>query len=221
MSQTEQLVAAVTEAVIRHIRQSSLEDTDGYRRIPVGVSNRHVHLSQEDGHKLFGTGFALTKLKDLSQPGQYACAETVLLAGPGGVIEKVRILGPVRKKTQVEISAADGFRLGIRPPVRDSGDLDGSAGATLVGPAGSVTLQNGVIIAARHIHMHPTDAEKFGVHDKARVCLQTTGSRGLIFQEVLVRVHSDYRLEAHVDLDEANAAGLSNQDGVTLWTPDR
>lgn len=216
MSQTEQLVEAVTEAVLRHFQQNGYCSLAGCREISVGVSNRHVHLSQEDLQRLFGAGSVLTKQKDLSQPGQFACAETVTMAGPAGVIEKVRILGPVRKETQVEISAADGFRLGVKAPLRDSGDLEGSAGVTLVGPVGSVTLKKGVILAARHIHMHPRDAEMFGVQDKARLDVKAPGPRGLIFQEVLVRVHPEYRLEMHVDLDEANAAGLKNQDRVTV-----
>ena len=128
-------------------------------------------------------------------------------------------LGPVRTATQVEISAADGFRLGIKPPVRDSGDLEGSAKATLVGPKGAVSLPQGVVVAARHIHMNEADALRFGVRDKQKVCVRSSGERGLIFEEVLVRVSPNYSLEFHVDLDEANAAGLANGDRVTLWRP--
>ena len=208
----EDLVAAVTEAVVRQLENQSLT-------IPVGVSNRHVHLSQQDLAILFGGSASLTKSKELSQPGQFACAETVTLVGPRGVIENVRVLGPVRTATQVEISAADGFRLGIKPPVRDSGDLDGSAKATLVGPKGAVSLPQGVVVAARHIHMHETDALRFGVRDKQKVCVRVTGERGLIFEQVLVRVSPSFSLEFHVDLDEANSAGLANADRVTLWRP--
>lgn len=221
MMRTEELVAAVTEAVVRQIEQSRKIVGQQDLSMPVGVSNRHVHLSQEDLASLFGAGIQLTKRKDLSQPGQYACNQTVTLVGPRGVIEDVRILGPVRSRTQVEISVADGFRLGIKPPVRDSGDLDGSAKATLVGPEGSVTLQQGVIVAARHIHMQEEDAARFGVRDKDRVCVRVPGERGLIFEEVLVRVSRSYFLEFHVDLDEANASGLQNQDRISLWTPPR
>ena len=208
----EELVAAVTEAVVRQLENHTLT-------IPVGVSNRHVHLSQQDLAILFGGSASLTKSKELSQPGQFACAETLTLVGPKGVIENVRVLGPVRTATQVEISAADGFRLGIKPPVRDSGDLEGSAKATLVGPEGAVSLLQGVVAAARHIHMHETDALRFGVQDKQKVCVRSPGERGLIFEEVLVRVSPNYSLEFHVDLDEANAAGLGNGDRVTLWKP--
>ena len=208
----EELVAVVTEAVVRQLENQTLT-------IPVGVSNRHVHLSQQDLAILFGGSASLTKSKELSQPGQFACAETLTLVGPRGVIENVRVLGPVRTATQVEISAADGFRLGIKPPVRDSADLEGSAKATLVGPKGAVSLPQGVVVAARHIHMHETDALRFGVRDKQKVCVRVTGERGLIFEQVLVRVSPSFSLEFHVDLDEANAAGLANGDRITLWRP--
>ena len=208
----DELVAVVTEAVVRQLENQTLT-------IPVGVSNRHVHLSQQDLAILFGGTANLTKSKELSQPGQFACAETLTLVGPRGVIENVRVLGPVRTATQVEISAADGFRLGIKPPVRDSGDLEGSAQATLVGPKGAVSLPQGVVVAARHIHMHDNDAFRFGVRDKQKVCVRVNGERGLIFEEVLVRVSSSFSLEFHVDLDEANAAGLGNNDRVMLWKP--
>lgn len=217
MHTTDGLVDAVTEAVIRHIEQSRKKTEEDVRSIPVGVSNRHVHLSQEDFLRLFGASAQLTKRKDLSQPGQFACEETVTLVGPGGVIERVRVLGPIRSRTQIEISAADGYGLGIKAPVRDSGKLEGSAKATIVGPEGSVTLPLGVIVAARHIHMHDRDASSFGVRDKDRVCIKVPGSRALIFEEVLVRVSPEYRLEFHVDLEEANAAGLSNQSQVAIW----
>ncbi len=208
----EELVAVVTEAVVRQLENQTLT-------IPVGVSNRHVHLSQSHLAVLFGESAVLTKRKELSQPGQFACDETLTLVGLRGVIENVRVLGPVRAATQVEISAADGFRLGIKPPVRDSADLDGSAKATLVGPAGAVSLPQGVVVAARHIHMHDADALRFGVRDKQKVCVRVKGERGLIFEEVLVRVSPNYSLEFHVDLDEANAAGLGNNDRVMLWKP--
>ena len=208
----EELVAVVTEAVVRQLENQTLT-------IPVGVSNRHVHLSQSHLAVLFGGSAVLTKCKELSQPGQFACDETLTLVGPKGVIENVRVLGPVRAATQVEISAADGFRLGIKPPVRDSADLDGSAKATLVGPEGAVSLPQGVVVAARHIHMHDADALRFGVRDKQKVCVRVKGERGLIFEEVLVRVSPSYSLEFHVDLDEANAAGLGNRDRVMLWQP--
>ena len=186
------------------------------KKIPVGISNRHVHLSAHDLEILFGRDARLTKFKDLSQPGQFACQEKVTLVGPKGVIENVRILGPTRKNTQVEISVSDCFKLGIKAPIRDSGDLAESAGLTLVGPAGSVTIKEGGIIAARHIHMHPKDAERFGVKDGDRVDVECYGPRGVVFCEVLVRVHENFKLEMHVDMDEANAASLKNGDFVKI-----
>ena len=217
MTQTEVLIASVTEAVVRHIEQNRLKSGQLPNFIPVGVSNRHVHLSPEDLALMFGSGAQLVKRKDLSQPGQFACEQAVTLVGPGGVIESVRVLGPLRSRTQVEISAADGYKLGIGAPLRDSGDLEGSAKGTLVGPEGSVTLQQGFIVAARHIHMQDEDAARFSIRDKDRVCVKVPGERGLIFEEVLVRVSPFFCLEFHVDLDEANAAGLKTGDKVTLW----
>lgn len=186
--------------------------------IPVGVSNRHIHLSASHLEALFGTGYALTHDKDLKQVGEFAAKETVTLVGPKGVIRAVRILGPVRSFTQIELARTDGFSLGIAPPVRDSGDIEGSAGVVVVGPAGAVTLKQGVICAARHIHMEEADAQKLGVADKDRVTVEFGGIRGGTFHNVLVRTGKDFRLEFHIDTDEANAAGLKNGDAVTLRT---
>lgn len=177
--------------------------------IPIGVSNRHVHLSKADLDVLFGQGYELRRLKELSQPGQYACAETVILAGPKGCIEQVRILGPVRSQTQVEILRSDVFRLGVNAPVRESGSLKGSEGITLIGPKGSLQLKEGVITAQRHIHMTTEDAVCFGVADGQLVSLKAGGTRGLIFDQVLVRVNRDFGLECHIDMDEANAAAIN------------
>lgn len=185
-------------------------------KVPVGVSGRHVHLSQEHLEILFGEGYELTPMKELSQPGQFAAEETVTLVGPKNVIQRVRILGPVRSETQVEISRTDGFTLGIRPPVRQSGDIAGSAGITIVGPAGCVTIKEGVIVAQRHIHMSPADAERFGLADKDTVSVRVDNERGLIFTNVLVRVRDDFALDFHIDTDEANAALLNNGDEVTM-----
>ena len=210
------LTAAITEAILKQYNDDRRPTADDCCTIPVGISNRHVHLSKADLDTLFGQGFQLTVMKDLSQPGQYASEQKVTLVGPKGVIEDVRILGPTRDKTQVETSLSDCFKLGIKAPIRDSGDLGASASITLVGPKGSVTISEGAIIAARHIHMHTEDAKKFGVKDKDRVCIKVPGPRGLVFNEVLVRVSEKYQLEMHVDLDEANAAGLRNQDAVEI-----
>jgi putative phosphotransacetylase len=185
--------------------------------VPVGISNRHVHLSEEHVAALYGEGHQLTKLKDLSQPGQYACEETVMLVGPKGVIEKVRILGPARKQTQIEITLTDSFKLGVKAPLRDSGDLAGSAPITLVGPKGTVVLKEGAIVAARHIHMHSSVAEKLRLKDGDKVSVRAKGPRGIIFGDVLVRVSEQFQLEMHVDTDEANAVGLRNGDVLNAY----
>ncbi len=183
--------------------------------VVVGVSNRHLHLSREDVEILFGSGYQLTPTKDLGQPGQFACKETVTIVGPKGSIENVRVLGPERKETQVEVSLTDCFKLGVNPPVRDSGDLEGTPGIEIVGPNGKVAKERGVIVAKRHIHMHTSDAEKFGVKDKEIVMVTVEhGDRKIIFDDVLIRVNEKFALEFHVDTDEANAAGLKNGDNV-------
>lgn len=223
--QENQLVEIITEIIkeqlqlhnktsFKHCCRPSEKIED--KKIPVGISNRHVHLSDKDLAKLFGPTAKLTNLRELSQPGQFASEQMVTLVGPKGVIEKVRVLGPTRKKTQVEISVSDCFKLGIQAPIRDSGVLEGSARITLVGPAGSVTISEGCIIPARHIHMHPNDAIKFGVKDGDRVTVKVSGPRGVMFYEVLVRVSKNYVLEMHVDIDEANAACLKNNDSLEI-----
>lgn len=179
-------------------------------KVPVGVSNRHIHLSQQDLETLFGAGYELTVRNDLSQTGQFAAEETVAIEGPKSSMAKVRILGPTRKETQIEISRTDSFALGLTPPVRDSGFLEGSPGLTLVGPNGKVDLDKGVIIAQRHIHMTEADAKSFGVKDKEMVSVRVGGERGVTFDHVLVRVRNDFVLEMHIDTDEANAAMLGN-----------
>ena len=189
-------------------------------KVPVGISGRHIHVSREDLETLFGEGYELTPLKELSQPGQFAAEEVVTLVGPKGVLQKVRILGPVRGSTQVEISRTDGFTLGIRPPVRESGDIEGSASVTVVGPKGSITLKEGVIVASRHIHMSPDHAAKMGLKDKDTVDVRVDGDRALTFNNVWIRVREDFALDFHVDTDEANAAGLNNQDMVTVLKAD-
>ncbi len=176
------------------------------KKLPIGVSNRHVHLSAADLTSLFGSGHSLTKWRDLSQPGQFAAVETVKIAGPKGSIDNVRVLGPVRKQTQVEISATDSFQLGVKPVVRDSGQLDGSEGLRLVGPAGSVELARGVIVAARHIHMHPDQAREWNLQDGQKVRVRIDSARPVYFADVLIRVNPQFQGELHLDTDEANAA---------------
>jgi len=184
--------------------------------IPVGVSARHIHLSQEHVEVLFGKGYQLTEFKPLSQPGQYAANETVEVVGAKGSFPKVRILGPARKATQLEVSRTDSFALGVKAPVRESGDIAGSAGITIKGPAGEVTIEEGVIIAARHIHFHTSDAEKWGIADKQKLRVRVGGERGVVFENVIARVSADFALDMHIDTDEANAAGVNNGDTAEI-----
>ncbi|MDN5359490.1 MAG: putative phosphotransacetylase [Thermotogaceae bacterium] len=186
-------------------------------KIVVGVSARHLHLSEADLKVLFGENAQLTPIKDLGQPGQYASEEKVKVTGPKGSFESVRVLGPVRKDTQVEVSLTDAYKLGVVPPVRDSGDIEGTPGVKLIGPAGEVDLDKGLILAKRHIHMTPDDAERFDVKDKDIVSvLCDTEGRKTIFQDVLIRVSPKYALEFHVDTDEANASFLKTGDEIQI-----
>lgn len=184
--------------------------------IPVGVSGRHVHLSREHLDALFGAGYELTKKKDLSQPGQFASDETVDVITTKGAFARVRILGPVRKETQIELALSDSVKLGITPPIRDSGNVAGSPGVVLVGPNGTITLDQGAIVALRHIHMTPADAERFGVKDKDLVQVECPGERAMTMGQVLVRVNEQYALEMHVDTDEGNAACLKTGQKVKI-----
>ncbi len=184
--------------------------------IPVGVSNRHLHLSQADVDTLFGKGYEMNKIKDLSQPGQYACKETVTLCGPGGAIEKVRILGPVRSKTQVEILEGDCYKLGTAAQTRLSGDLDGTYGITIIGPKGSVQIGEGLIVAQRHIHMTPTDAQRLGVTDGQTVSIEVAGPRGGIYSNVAVRATDASALECHIDTEEANAMKVNSLSKIKI-----
>lgn len=177
--------------------------------VPIEVSAHHLHLSQDHVEALFGPGSQLTVLHELSQPGQFACKEQVNLTGPKGRVERVRVLGPVRKETQVEISMTEQFKLGIHPPVRESGDLKDTPGVTLEGPAGAVTVDHGVICALRHIHMTPEDALRMGLRDKDVVKVRVQSDRELVFGDVLIRVSPSYKLSMHIDTDEANAAHIT------------
>jgi len=176
--------------------------------ILIEVSAHHIHLSQPHVEALFGPGHQLTKHADLSQPGQFACKEQLTIVGPKGRIERVRVLGPTRKATQVEIAMTEQFKLGILPPIRESGDIDGAPGCTLEGPAGSVTIDKGVICALRHVHMTPADALRYGLKDKCNVRVRVPGDRELHFGDVRIRVDPNFALAMHIDTDEANAANL-------------
>ena len=176
--------------------------------IPVEISAHHAHLSQADVEKLFGPGHQLTPMHELSQPGQFACQEQVHLVGPKGRIAKVRVLGPTRKETQVEIAMTEQFKLGVQPPIRQSGDLAGTPGVTLEGPYGTSVIERGVICAQRHIHMTPEDAMRFHVRDNYVVRVRIEGERQLIFGDVVVRVNPAFRLAMHIDTDEGNAGNI-------------
>jgi len=183
-------------------------ETQKQRSFLVEVSAHHIHLTQEHVEALFGPGHQLTKQSDLSQPGQYACKEQLAIVGPKGRIERVRVLGPARKYSQVEIAMTEQFKLGLHPPIRESGDIADTPGCTLEGTAGSVQLERGVICAFRHIHMTPEDALGYGVRDKSIVRVRITGDRELEFGDVLVRVDPSFALAMHIDTDEANAANV-------------
>lgn len=203
-------VSELAEAVLKAIQCESAD-------IPVGVSNRHIHLTREDCNTLFGEGYELTPMKDLSQPGQFACKETLTIVGPSlRPIENVRVLGPLRSHSQVEISRTDSYTLKVKPPVRESGDIAGSASITIIGPKGVLTLKEGCIIANRHIHMSPADGARFGVKDGDTVTVDADTDRRTRFFDVQIRVSDKFRLEMHLDTDDANAAALGNGSKVHI-----
>ena len=213
MKYTEAELRTLVNNVIETVKDGNAAEGD----IPIGISNRHIHLTKEHVEILFGKDYRLTKLKDLSQPGQYACKEQLTIVGPSmRAIEGVRVLGPERKKSQVEISRTDSYVLKVKPPVRESGDLDGSAPITIIGPRGIVTLEEGCIIANRHIHMSEEEAKVFGVRDGDYADVEINGERRSLFYDVQIRVHKDFRLEMHIDTDDANAAGVANGFKVKL-----
>lgn len=176
--------------------------------VPIGISARHIHLSQEHIDILFGAGYELKVMKDLTQPGQFAAEETVAVSGPKGGFDKVRILGPARKESQLEVAMTDTMKLGIPAPVRESGHIEGTPGVKLTGPKGEVELDKGVIVAARHIHFHTSDAAKWGIQDKQVLKVKLNGLRPLTFDDVIARVSDSFALDMHIDTDEGNAAGV-------------
>lgn len=207
----QEMIKRITIEVLNRLAEDNDEES-----IPIGVSNRHIHLSEEDLEILFGQDYSLTKLKDLKQPGQFAAQERVTIIGPKGKFENVRILGPTRAKTQIEVSLTDGFKLGIKPPIRESGKLEDTPGITIKGPKGSIQKYRGAIAALRHIHMPREYAEKYGFKDNSMVNVVADGIRKVAFYNVLIRISEKYALEMHIDTDEANAAGLSNGDRVKI-----
>lgn len=212
MNKTE--LEEITKMVISCIRAG--EETENKFQVPVGVSNRHIHLSQKDVETLFGPGYQLTKKKEL-MGGQFACNECCTIVGLKlRAIENVRVLGPARKNTQVEISYTDARKLGISVPVRESGDIAASAPIAIVGPKGAVYCKEGCIVAARHIHMSPADAKKADVKDGDYVSVKMENDRGTIFEQVKIRVDESFTLEMHIDTDEANAADIKSGDKVVI-----
>lgn len=189
--------------------------------VVVGVSNRHCHLSRRDMDVLFGREYVLRKDKDLRQPGQFASRETVHIVAHGGMLENVRVLGPVREKTQVELSMTDARRLGVSLPLVRSGSTVETPGILLVGPEGSITCTSGIGVAWRHVHLSPEEAAHMGLQNNDEVDVEVGGDRGLVFRRVWVRVRSDMLSEFHVDVDEANACGLKTGDKVIILKPTR
>lgn len=208
------VIQSIVEKVIKEMEKVSETPS-----IPIGVSARHVHLSQQHLEILFGANYQLKKKSDLSQPGQFAANETVTVVGPKGSLERVRILGPVRSGTQIEVSKTDSVKLGLNPPLRESGNIKGSSPATIVGPEGSIYLAEGLIIAQNHIHMAPSDAVRFKLQNGQYVQVKVQGKRPLLFDQVLIRVSPRYQLEMHIDTDEANAALCATGDKGMLYIP--
>ena len=209
-------VALITKMVLEAVeKQKSSEKEPGYL-VPVGVSARHIHLTQEHVEALFGPGYQLTKKKEL-MGGQFASNETVTIVGLKlRAIENVRILGPVRSKSQVEVSATDAIKLGVKAPIRESGNVAGSAPIAVVGPKAAVYLKEGCIVAMRHIHMSPKDAQAAGVKDGDIVSVKADNERGTIFNQVKIRVDDSFTLEMHIDTDEANAAKIATGQTVRI-----
>ena len=208
---TPDQVSGLAAEVAKRLQRSKLD-------IPVGVSNRHCHLTEEHFKILFGRGAEPKKVKNIKQPGFWAAEEAIDISGPKGILKKVRLVAPYRSHTQIELAVTDALALGLKPPVRESGDVKGSAGATLIGPAGKVDIKEGVIVAQRHLHFSPGEAKALGVAsgEVVRVRAGTGGGRRVVFEDVVVRVSDKYSLEFHVDTDEANAAGLKTGDVVHI-----
>lgn len=212
MVYNKEIIEVVTRLVIESLHKYQEVKTE----VPVGISARHVHLTREHVDRLFGQGYQLTHFKPLSQPGQFAANETVDLVGPKGTIGKVRVLGPERPHTQIEVPRSDARKLGVNPPVKTSGDINTTPGIVLRGPKGEVTLSQGVIIADRHIHMTPEDAISFRVKDGEKVHLQVEGDKGGILHNVSIRVSPNYALDCHIDTDDASAFQIQQGQIVTI-----
>ena len=209
-------VELITKMVLEAVEKKKAAQSEAGFLVPIGVSARHIHLTQEHVEILFGEGYHLTKFKEL-MGGQFASNEKVTIVGLKlRAIENVRVLGPVRKNTQVEISATDAISLGVKAPIRESGNIAGSASIAIIGPKGAVYLNEGCIVAKRHIHMAPKDAMAAGVHDGDIVSVKADNERGTIFNNVQIRVDDSFTLEMHIDTDEANAAQIKSGDTVRI-----
>ncbi len=208
------------EQIVRQIVLTQTGGPAGKPELVVSVSARHVHLTDKDVETLFGPGHTLTVMKDLYQDGYYAAEEAVMVVGPRRrMLPSVRVLGPTRSASQVELAFTDGISLGVDAPVRPSGKIEGTPGCVLVGPAGVVDLQQGVIRAERHVHMGPADAEHYGVADGNRMSLRVSSTCPTVFENLLVRVGEGIKLEAHLDTDEGNASDIDHAHYVELLKP--
>ncbi len=207
----------IAQLVLAELEQRGVRVERSTFRVPAAVSARHVHLSQEDLYRLFGAGYELSVQKNISQPGQYAAEETVTLEGKKGSIQNVRVLGPVRAETQVEVSRTDTYTLGIDVPVKNSGNLSGTPGITIRGPKGVITLKQGIIVADRHIHMTPSDAARFGCRDGEKVQVKVEGVKPGILGGVTIRVSPTAAFELHLDTDDANAFFINNGDLLEVF----
>ncbi len=207
MGKRNDIDEAIRRSVMLAVAEGLIKNRQGCF-IPAAISGRHVHLCQAHIDVLYGIGYKLTRMKNLVQPGQYACEEKVTLVGEKGRIEGVRVLGPARPNTQVEISMTDSYKVGIPPVVRMSGNIDGTPGCTLIGPNGEVKIECGVIVASRHLHISTEQAALYGLKNGQVISVRKKGVREIIFGNVAVRSGDDHELEMHIDTDEANAAGL-------------
>lgn len=209
-------LSQLLENLVDNYKKNKNEVNIDLYKIPVGISGRHIHLAQEHLDTLFGKGYKLTPIKSLSQPGQFACKECVTIAAKKGCIEKVRVIGPTRKQSQVEILRSDAFKLGIKPVLRLSGDLKDTPGITVIGPEGTVILKQGVIVAKRHIHFNNLQAKERGFKNGDIVSIRTKGERSAILENVSIRVGDNGYLDCHIDQEEANALGLGSKDFIEI-----
>ena len=216
MTEHTGLEKKIYELVLAELKKRGVRPVQKYAYVPVGITARHVHVTKQHMEALFGSGAQLTVFKNISQPGQYAANEKVSLAGPKGRIDNVRILGPFRKQTQIEASLSDLRRLGLDAPIRESGNLQGSSGVTIIGPKGSVIINEGLILMERHIHMTPQVADAYAVHNGQKVMIRAGGPKGGMLDNVFIRVRDDFALDTHIDTDDASALGLSNGDLVEI-----